>query len=149
MLVVKFFMEFIEIEFASQLYKDELALRNSILRQPLGLDIYDEDLEAEKSAWHFGILQLEQLIACLVITRLSKTHVSAGQMAVSDTLQGAGVGRLLVNEVEAVLMTRAIKHIELSARVTAAGFYSKLGYDISGKTFLKVSIPHIKMIKTL
>ncbi|AZO96016.1 hypothetical protein [Halocella sp. SP3-1] len=36
-----------EIEFNSREYQEELKLRNRVLREPLSLNIYDENLEKE------------------------------------------------------------------------------------------------------
>lgn len=142
-------MQFIEIEYNSQRYQEELALRDKILRKPLGLSIYDEVGDEESKFWHFGIIQDGILIACLVAQPLEQQTVSAGQMAVSNFLQGQGLGKILVTEAEQKLQRQGIKHVFLAARVSAQGFYKKLGYITEGDTFTKVGIPHIKMSKSL
>jgi predicted GNAT family N-acyltransferase len=37
----------------------------------------------------------------------------------------------------------------MHARKTAAGFYRKFGYEISGQEFLELSLPHVIMEKQL
>ena len=41
-------MESKQIEWNSEAYKKALELRDKVLRQPLGMSIYDDPLEAEK-----------------------------------------------------------------------------------------------------
>ena len=42
------------IDFGSEEYQAELALRNEILRRPIGLDLYSEDLSKEGMDCHLG-----------------------------------------------------------------------------------------------
>lgn len=50
------------IEYGSEDYKAELEMRNEILRKPLGLSIYDEDLGQEKPYFHIGAFENERLV---------------------------------------------------------------------------------------
>ena len=45
-------MNFRSIDHGSPEYADGCALRHRVLRVPLGLSIYDEDLDAEQSDLH-------------------------------------------------------------------------------------------------
>ena len=68
-------MEFCEIIFGSKLFKEAIELRQNILRDPLGLNLYDEGIDNEHGQLHFGLLENNTLVACLAITPLSDTHV--------------------------------------------------------------------------
>lgn len=142
-------MEFIEIEWQSELYQQEIELRDRILRAPLGLTFDQQDLQAEADQLHFGIVQRQRLIACAVIVPLSAGSVKLRQMAVTSGRQRAGVGTRLIGQIEATLAGRGIERIELNARDIAVGFYQRLGYAKQGDPFTEVSIPHWKMIKSL
>ncbi len=37
----------------------------------------------------------------------------------------------------------------MHARKTAVGFYEKLGYKVTGKEFVEITIPHVVMEKKL
>ena len=143
-------MKVIQIEYSSSLYEQEIILRDVILRQPLGLDIKNDDLSAEVNQDHFGLLDDESnLVACLVIKRLDNNTVQLRQMAISEKWHKKGLGKLLVTEVEAILLKKSAKKIILHARKHVSGFYKKLGYTEFGEEFIEVSIPHIMMSKNL
>lgn len=141
--------QFVEIEYGSLLYEAELELRNRLLRIPLGLDIQSDDLAAEQDYRHFGMLQEDVLVACLVVVPRAPGQVQLRQVAVEEHLQGQGIGRELMLEVEAVLAKSGIASLVLNSRDTVVGFYRKLGYEPVGEGFVEVGIPHQRMEKRL
>ena len=142
-------MQFIQIEWQSELYQHEIELRNRLLRAPLGLIFSEEDLKAESSQLHFGILEGQSLIACAVIVPLSASDAKLRQMAVETSHQGRGIGTKLIRDIESALARRQYRLIELNARDVAVAFYEKLGYRKQGSSFIEVTIPHWKMTKTI
>lgn len=142
-------MEFVEIPWQSELYRQEIELRDKLLRAPLGLSFSEEQLQAEADQWHFGMLDQQRLIACAVIVPLSEQHVKLRQMAVANAQQRSGIGTQLIAQIEATLAQRGIEQIELHAREIAVGFYERLGYAKQGDSFIEVSIPHWKMTKSI
>ena len=142
-------MEFCEIIFGSKLFKEAIELRQNILRDPLGLNLYDEGIDNEHGQLHFGLLENNTLVACLAITPLSDTHVKLRQMAVKEDMQRSGLGSELITAVEEHLKGIGLKKFELNARLEAIPFYKKLNYEESGNEFNEVGIPHIKMLKTI
>lgn len=137
-------------------YEAALVLRDAVLRRPLGLSVYDQDLAAERSQWHFGLWsargnseRAQGLLACVSAVPLDERRVKLRQMAVAPEQQGRGVGARLVLIVEAWLRDRGTAEVTLHARKTAAGFYAKLGYREAGAEFIEVGIPHTKMTKSL
>ncbi len=142
-------MEFIPIQWRGERYTDEIALRDRLLRKPLGLSFSQDQLDEEVSQLHFGIIEADALIACVVIVPLSVRHAKLRQMAVDEVWQRQGVGSRLVTGVEAVLADRGFVSIELNAREPVVGFYESLGYKSDGDRFVEVTIPHQKMVKQL
>jgi len=142
-------MQFIEIDWQSEFYDQEIQLRRELLRTPLGLTFSKAELEAEASELHFGILDQDRVIACAVVVPKSQTHAKLRQMAVAVVHQRAGVGTKLIGQIEAALLERGFESIELSARDVAIGFYERLGYAKVGDEFIEVSIPHWKMTKLI
>jgi len=142
-------IEFRETPFGSADYNRTLQLRHRILRAPLGLDLFAENLAAEKEHRHFSLWQDNNLLACLVIVPLSEGKVKLRQMAVNDQYQRRGFGQQLVARVENQLACEGVQQIELHARVTALPFYQRSGYQAVGEVFVEVSIPHQEMVKTL
>lgn len=143
-------MVFREIPFGSPQYKLECALREEILRKPLGLSLYDEDLDAEKDQWHFGLLDSqERLCGCVVAVPMREGQARLRQMAVAADCRGRGLGDRIMAELERALRSRGVTHVCLHARVSAVGFYEKQGYAVTSGEFVEVTIPHVRMDKEI
>jgi predicted GNAT family N-acyltransferase len=142
-------MNFLEIEHGSAAYRQECELRHRVLRVPLGLSLHDEDLSQERLQTHFGLFDGGALVACVIAAPLSPTAAKIRQMAVSAEHQGQGCGRRIIAGLEAHLAARGVVQLSMHARLTAVGFYEKLGYARTGPEFTEVGIPHVKMEKRL
>jgi len=139
-----------EIESGSPEYRDVCALRQDVLRAPLGLDLYDEDLAAEEQHLHFGLFDTcDRLVACVIAVPRDPASARVRQMAVAPSRQGNGCGRLLMEHLERRLSALGFSHLSMHARATAEGLYTKRGYARSGEMFPEVGIPHIRMEKQL
>ena len=55
-----------DIQWGTKEYEDELALRNEILRVPLGLNLYKQDLSQENTYWHVGAVDGGRLVGTLL-----------------------------------------------------------------------------------
>ncbi|QDT26085.1 GNAT family N-acetyltransferase [Gimesia panareensis] len=142
-------MLFLEIPFQSDWYAQACVLRNQLLRLPLGLDLQTEDLSPESEYLHFGIEQEGQIVAYVLAVPMSDERAKLRQMAVATAYQGQGLGRRLLELVEASLKQKGIQMLELDARKEAVGFYEKLGYAVEGDEFISVTIPHQRMTKAI
>lgn len=138
-----------EIEYGSKQYKDELDLRNQVLRLPLGLDIYDEDLKGEKDDTHLGAFYKGKLVGVLVLTKLGEGVIRMRQVAVDESLRRRGIGKRLVEYAEEFLRSKGYKELMLHSRMTAMEFYKTLGYTVTSEVFTEVMIPHVEMRKNL
>lgn len=138
---------FREFAYGSDAYRQECELRQRVLRTPLGMNLYDEDLTGEAAQLHFGLFDRDVLTASVIAAPISATEVKLRQMAVEPKLQGQGYGRTLLQRVEADLLTRGYGVASLHARITAVGFYAKLGFMRVGEEFLEIGLPHVKMQK--
>jgi predicted GNAT family N-acyltransferase len=128
------------------------ALRQLVLRDPLGLNLYAEDLEKEKSEIKMGLVDTnsKQLIACVQAVLLANQVCKIRQMAVHPQWQQQGWGASLLHQAhEHLKINYQVKKFELHARETAITFYEKLNYQPIGETFLALSLVHIKMSKQL
>ncbi|MBL8040446.1 MAG: GNAT family N-acetyltransferase, partial [Chthonomonas sp.] len=68
---------------------------------------------------------------------------------VCESLQGSGIGALMVAESERMARELGFARMVLHARETAVGFYLRLGYACEGESFEEVGIPHRLMQKEL
>ncbi|NHN41339.1 GNAT family N-acetyltransferase [Halorubellus sp. JP-L1] len=69
------------------------------------------------------------------------------RVAVVESVRGTGVGRALMDELEAVGRDRGFDAFLLHSQTQAAGFYERLGYERFGDEFDEAGIPHVKMRK--
>ncbi len=137
------------IDHNSREYRQMVDLRYNLLRKPLGLLFTEEELEREKGDILIGCFDDDKLEACCILTQTDPKTVRLRQMAVTSGLQGKGIGRVLMSFAENIARDRGYRRLVMHARKTAAGFYEKLGYKISGEEFLEVTIPHYEMGKEL
>ena len=129
-------------------YAAELELRNAVLREPLGLSIYDENLEAEAEFIHVAVFERGEIIATGYVFR-EGGHGRVRQIATAETSRRRGAGRLVMETLEEAARQAGMKQILLHARKTAWEFYEKLGYHAVGNEFSELEIPHRIYVKKL
>ncbi len=130
-------------------YTASLALREAVLRKPLGLDWELDAFDGEGYSFHLGAFSDDRLLGCLILKPTSATHLKMRQVAVSPDTQGHGIGTKLVIFAEEFARHSGYRQITAHARDTAIPFYRKLGYAIIGASFLELSIPHYLISKDL
>ncbi|HET7732951.1 MAG TPA: GNAT family N-acetyltransferase [Paludibacter sp.] len=138
-----------ELNYDSDDYRKELELRDEVLRKPLGMSLYNDNLEGDKNDTHIGAFLGEELVGVLILTRLSQTDVKMRQVAVAEAMQSQKVGSKMVRFAEAFARKAGYKNMVLNARKTAVSFYLKQGYSIIGDEFQEINIPHYKMQKQI
>lgn len=138
-----------EIDYYSDEYKEELELRDRVLRKPLGMSLFVENLEKEKYDVHLGAFINKRIVGVLILTELTKSEVKMRQVAVEEEVRGNNIGSELVHYAEEYCKSKGYTLMVLNARKTAVRFYERLGYDTLGEEFLEINIPHYKMHKKL
>lgn len=126
-----------------------IDLRRAVLRTPLGLDFSADDLAREAADTHFAAFLDDQLVGTVVMTPYEPSKVKLRQMAVADNMRGRNIGAQLVSAFEDHARSNGIGEIVLAARQTAQSFYARRGYATDDVVFTEVTIPHVKMWKTL
>jgi len=130
-------------------YEAEIALRASILRQPLGLSFSPDELAAEAGSHHIGCYVDGELVGCLVLKPIGARRIQMRQVAVDERVKGRGFGRMMVEYSEDFARKRGFEEMTLHARETAVPFYERLGYTKLGEPFTEQTIPHRVMVKGL
>ena len=138
-----------QIDHGTKEYKQMIDLRHELLRKPLNLTFEKDELDKEENDILIGAFEEEKMLGCCLLTRVDKDCVRLRQMAVQNNLQGKGIGAALLNFAENVARDMGYKNIMMHARLTATGFYKKLGYKITSDEFLELSISHYIMEKRL
>jgi C_GCAxxG_C_C family probable redox protein len=136
-------------DYASADYDKALSLRQEVLRAPLGLNLFDEDLAREADAVHFGAFDGDELIATVYLTPLPDAKMQVRQLAVTPPRQRGGVGRLLMRFAESFAKDSGVLALTAHVRRTAEDFYASVGYRAAGEGFIEVGIEHIGMEKQL
>jgi len=137
------------IDYGTKEYQQMVNLRIEILRKPLGLSFDPKDLEKEKEDVLMGAFEDDRMLGCCLLTRMDQHTMRLRQMAVPNSMQGKGIGRALMIFAENIARDLGYKKLCMHARVTALGFYEKLGYTTNGEEFIAVTIPHYIMEKSL
>jgi predicted N-acetyltransferase YhbS len=138
-----------QIDYGSPEYEKMLRLRYDLLRKPLGLSFDPKELEKEKEDVLIGAFEDDRLLGCCLLTRIDPKTIRLRQMAVPNNLQGKGIGRALMIFAENIARDMGYYTVMMHARVTATGFYEKLGYVKRDGQFIEITIPHVVMEKKL
>ncbi len=129
-------------------YPAFLELRNAVLRTPLGLSLYDEDLTEEQNDWCIIAKQAGEIAGCVMLRDLQNNEkIKLRQMAVHPDFQNKGAGKKMMHYAEKTALQKGFKTITLHARQSAVPFYEKLGYECAGSMFQEVGLPHFFMQK--
>ncbi len=142
-------LHFARIIHGSEEYKKEVALRYKVLREPLGLNFTEEQLDAEDRDTHLVAFLEGKIVACLILTEITPSTIKMRQVAVDSSLQSQGIGGKLVKYSEDYARKEGFSRVLVHARDTAVPFYLKHDYEIIDEPFEEVGIPHRKMTKYL
>ena len=138
-----------ELPYGSAEYRASLALREEVLRRPLGLAWTAEELAKESTSRHLGCFREIELIGALVLTPEDERTIRMRLVAVATEYQGRGVGSALVTFAETVVGKAGFTKMLARARETAVPFYRQLGYGVETDVFTQVGIPHQMVWKEL
>jgi len=72
-----------------------------------------------------------------------------GRMAVRRSMRGSHVGRALLDGLMDAARQRGDREMLLHAQISAAGFYSRLGFVARGPEFEEAGITHVEMVRQL
>lgn len=124
------------------------------LRAPWQQPPGSERDELEQGAVH--LMAVDDRAGLIGVARLhsvqedSEAYAQVRYMAVADDWRGQGVGRMLLQALEAAAVRQGIAQVRLHARESAVGFYERLGYRVVEPSHrLYDSIQHFLMRKEL
>jgi N-acetylglutamate synthase-like GNAT family acetyltransferase len=138
-----------QIDYGSPEYETMVRLRYELLRKPLGLSFDEKELEKERDDVLIGAFDEDRMLGCCLLTKMDDKTLRLRQMAVSNNLQGKGIGRALMIFAENIARDMGFQTLMMHARVTATGFYEKMGYVKKDGQFIEITIPHVIMEKRL
>jgi GNAT superfamily N-acetyltransferase len=138
-----------EAPLGSDLYRQALALREAILRRPLGLTLSANELADDETRQHFCALLFGRVVGSVSLKPLGEALLQLKQMAVAQERQRRGIGRQLLAHAEGWAGSSGFHLMVLNARIGAEGFYAAHGYLVEGKPFEENTVPHVRMTKRL
>jgi len=132
-------------------FKHYYHLRWKLLRAPWKQPEGSEVDDIEDQCFH--IMAVDNKNEVIGIARLqfnSNTEAQIRYMAVAELYEKQGIGRELIKVVERRAIDSSHRTIVLDAREPAVGFYQKLGYTVTRKSYLLFNeIQHYRMTKNL
>ena len=138
------------IEFATPQFDLALDLRDRVLRKPLNMEFFPEDIATEYDSMHLACFnESNRLLGIMVLKPLEEKVVKMRQVAVDPSMQGQGVGTFLAKSAELLAKNKGYHKFVLHARESAVSFYKRMNYSIIGDQFEEVGILHYKMEKKL
>jgi ribosomal protein S18 acetylase RimI-like enzyme len=128
-------------------------LRYTVLREPRGQPEGTERADDDQAPTTIHALLLSPAGQALGVGRLHPSGLGQGQvrfMAVSPAAQGQGIGRQVLEYLEAAARQQHLTEIVLHAREQAVPFYERLGYAVVAPSHtLFGTVPHFLMSKSL
>jgi GNAT superfamily N-acetyltransferase len=128
-------------------------LRYRVLRAPWNQPPGSERADDDESPSTIHAMLTAPDGAVVGVARLhpsGPTQAQVRYMAVEPSFQGRGIGRQLINHLEAEARRQGLTECILHAREIAVPFYKSLGYEIVAPSHtLFGSIPHFLMHKLL
>ena len=127
-------------------------LRHAVLRPGRPLSAGNFSGDDEPTTNHFGAYRDGALLGVASVYRAGlpeRPGVPAIQlrgMAVEPDVRGSGIGRQLIHACVEFTRDNGVGLLWCNARVTAVGFYRKLGFEIVGPEFEIPDVgPHFRM----
>ena len=139
----------VEAPYDSDLYRWSLALREAILRAPLGLKLTAEELADDALRRHFCATSLGAVVGSVSLEPLDRETVQLRQMAVAEERRRERIGAALLAHAEDWARDAGYRLMVLNARLGAESFYARFGYQAEGEPFDENTIPHNRMTKPL
>lgn len=136
---------------------DDIALRAALRlrhlvfvqeqRVPEALEIDEHDVLGASDV--VQVLATRQTVS-IAAGRLRCLDAATGKLervAVLPAFRGQGVGSALVRHLEQLARERGLAQLQLSAQISACGFWARLGYQARGEPFWEAGIEHVAMHK--
>lgn len=107
-------------------------------------EITDMELPEDWDGMHFGLYYQYELTG-VVSLFIDGTTAQFRKMAVLPADQGKGFGLQLLKYLVDYCRSQGIKNLWCNARVSATGFYQKIGFETIGEPYERNQLQYIKM----
>ncbi|CAG7642970.1 GNAT family N-acetyltransferase [Paenibacillus allorhizosphaerae] len=146
-------VEIIKVKTDEQL-QEGLSVRIAVFveEQNVPRDLEMDEFDASPQACrHFVVRNdLGETIAAARWRMYDGLTAKLQRIAVLKSYRGKGIGRIIIDAMEADIREGGVPAVILDAQTQAEAFYRKLGYEtISSEPFLDAGIWHVRMRKQL
>lgn len=107
-------------------------------------EITDMELSEDWDGMHFGLYYQYELTG-VVSLFIDGTTAQFRKMAVLPAHQGKGFGLQLLKYIIDYCRSQGIKNLWCNARMSATGFYQKIGFETIGEPYERNQLQYIKM----
>lgn len=129
---------------------DELLdLRRVVFVDEQGVPADLEEDGLDPACTHFVVRDDHGAVVGTARMREYHGSAKAERVAVLASARGTGVGRLLMDALEAEARRQGLPDVRLNAQTSAVPFYERIGYATEGDEFEDAGIPHLAMRKRL
>jgi GNAT superfamily N-acetyltransferase len=105
-------------------------------------------MDEDDNGYHFALFYNNYIVAVVSLFPNS-SDFQFRKFAVEENMQGKGVGKELLSYIQDFAIAEGAKRIWCNARLSAIGFYSKMGYIQTGEQFSKNSFDYEIMEKII
>ena len=149
-------IEYLRIDRQHPLYEQEVALRQSVLLDPINytMEMLEEEFPGfEERFEHFVAVLAHpsglRVVGCALLLPDAEGRDTGKlmQMAVDPQRRREGIGRRLVVEVERRAFAElGLRTLFCHAQRAAEPFYASLGWLVEGEPFNEAGIEHVRMV---
>lgn len=132
---------------------ETIALRHAVLRAGRPVETAHLPGDDEATTRHFGAYREGRLLGVTSLIRAAMPEFAEEPgfqlrgMATSPEARGTGLGKMLVEAAIGFARDQGARVVWCNGRVSAAGFYGKLGFGIIGEEFeTPYTGPHFRMM---
>ena len=136
------------VPFGSADWKKALALKEAVLRAPLGQTFTADELKAEDGQTNVVAKAGHSLVATALLVEHGDRY-KMQRVAVEPSWRNKGVGKALLSFCESHAADLGAAAMYCHARDTAINFYRQNNYKPEGDVFEEDGIPHLMMNKVL
>jgi predicted GNAT family N-acyltransferase len=127
-----------------------LAVRRSVFVEEQGVPEHRELDGRDDTATHFlAVDDDDRAVGAARLREYDSARAKVERVAVLTSERGGGLGRDLMDAVEAHAAEEGYEEVLLHAQLPVVDFYERLGYEVTSEEFEDAGIPHREMRKAL
>lgn len=128
-------------------FEDAMHIRRIVFQKGQRISEKDDFDGNDDTATHIVVYHKEQPVGTGRLRKVNEDTVKIERVAVLEAMRGRGIGKLIMQTLDAHAASMGTQRATLDAQTHAKAFYESLGYQAEGEAFEEVGMPHIVMTK--